>query len=109
MRALTIGPLAFARRWQNWLDAVLVASALALELALHGQAAVTANLAVIVLRLARIGHAFVELAWEDAERGREREAAVAEAKVAAARAAAARRAWRLAATPPASTSKPRGE
>lgn len=65
LRALLIGPLRFFGEFAHWLDAGLVAAALALELLLVGEAAVAANLAVIVLRLARIGHAFVELAVEE--------------------------------------------
>ena len=65
LRALLIGPLRFFGELTHWIDSGLVAAALALELLLVGEAAVTANLAVIVLRLARIGHAFVELAVEE--------------------------------------------
>lgn len=65
LRALLIGPLRFFGELAHWIDSGLVAAALALELLLVGEAAVTANLAVIVLRLARIGHAFVELAVEE--------------------------------------------
>ena len=90
LRALLVGPLRFFRRFAHWLDAGLVAAALALELLLVGEAAVAANLAVIVLRLARIGHAFVELAVEEGKIAAERARA-------GARREAARRLLRLAA------------
>ena len=91
LRALLIGPLRFFRHLTHWIDAGLVAAALALELLLVGEAAVAANLAVIVLRLARIGHAFVELAVEEGKIAAERARA-------GARREAARRLLRLAAS-----------
>lgn len=72
LRALLIGPLRFFGELTHWIDSGLVAAALALELLLVGEAAVAANLAVIVLRLARIGHAFVELAVEEGKLKAER-------------------------------------
>ena len=91
LRALLIGPLRFFGEFAHWLDAGLVATALALELLLVGEAAVAANLAVIVLRLARIGHAFVELAVEEGK-------IQAEKARAGARREAAQRLLRLAAS-----------
>lgn len=67
VRAVLIGPVRFFSELKHWIDSGLVAAALALELLLVGEAAVAANLAVIVLRLARIGHAFVEIAVEEGE------------------------------------------
>lgn len=72
LRAILIGPLRFFGEITHWIDSGLVAAALALELLLVGEAAVAANLAVIVLRLARIGHAFVELAVEEGKLKAER-------------------------------------
>lgn len=72
LRAILIGPLRFFGELTHWIDSGLVAAALALELLLVGEAAVAANLAVIVLRLARIGHAFVELAVEEGKLKAER-------------------------------------
>jgi hypothetical protein len=86
LRVCVLGPLHFFREWQHWVDATLVVLALALEVALHGSAAVTANLGLIILRLARVGHALIELSMTEAhfqQRG--------------ARARAARLVWRLAA------------
>lgn len=85
-RVAVLGPLHFFREWQHWVDATLVVLALALEVALHGSAAVTANLGLIILRLARVGHALIELSMTEAhfqQRG--------------ARARASRIVWRLAA------------
>ena len=91
LRALLVGPLRFFGELTHWIDSGLVAAALALELLLVGEAAVAANLAVIVLRLARIGHAFVELAVEEGRLKAERAGA-------AARREAAKRLLRLAAS-----------
>jgi hypothetical protein len=87
VRVCVLGPFHFFRVWQHWLDASLVVLALALEVALHGSAAVTANLGLIILRLGRVGHALVELSMTEAhyeQRGR--------------RARAVGLVWRLAAT-----------
>lgn len=102
VRALIIGPARFFASLTHWLDAGLVAAALALELALHGAPAVAANLAVVLLRLARVGHAFVELSLSEAAVGgrRAREEAAAE------RARSAARLWRLAARAAAAQAAP---
>lgn len=90
LRALILTPFTFFARASHWADAGLAVSALALEAALHGAAAVGTNLVLILLRLARVGHAFAELAAEDA-RARATSAASRERRRGAARA------WRLAA------------
>jgi len=69
VRAVVLGPLRFFSKWQHWVDAWLVAIALGLEVALHGSAAVTANLGLIILRLARVGHALIELSMAEAAHG----------------------------------------
>lgn len=68
-RAAVLGPLHFFAKWQHWVDAWLVGVALGLEVALHGASAVTANLGLIVLRLARVGHALIELSLAEAAHG----------------------------------------
>lgn len=86
LRVFVLGPFHFFREWQHWVDASLVVLALGLEVGLHGNAAVTANLGLIILRLARVGHALIELSMTEAhfaQRG--------------ARARASRIVWRLAA------------
>ena len=89
LRALILTPFTFFSRASHWADAGLAVSALALEAALHGAAAVGTNLVLILLRLARVGHAFAELAAEDA-RARAAGAASRERRRGAARA------WRMA-------------
>jgi hypothetical protein len=84
-RALILGPLRFFTKWQHWVDAWLVGVALGLEVALHGSAAVTANLGLIILRLARVGHALIELSLAEVAHGAR-----------ATRLRAARLSWRLA-------------
>lgn len=85
-RVLILGPLRFFAHWQHWVDAGLVSVALGLEVALHGSAAVTANLGLIILRLARVAHALIELSVAETARGAR-----------AARLRAMGLAWRLAA------------
>ena len=85
-RVLILGPLRFFSHWQHWVDAGLVSVALGLEVALHGSAALTANLGLIILRLARVAHALIELSVAETARGAR-----------AARVRAMGLAWRLAA------------
>lgn len=86
IRAAILSPLRFFSKWQHWVDAILVGVALILEIILHGNGAVVANLGLIILRLARVGHALIELSLAEAAHGAK-----------ATRVRAARLAWRLAA------------
>lgn len=99
-RALILTPRAYFSRASHWADAGLAVSALALEAALHGAAAVGTNLVLILLRLARVGHAFAELAADDAK-------ARAAAATARERRRGAARAWRLVAAAAVATAKRR--
>jgi len=68
-RVLILGPVHFFSHWQHWVDAGLVSLALGLEIALHGSAALTANLSLIILRLARVAHALIELSIAETAHG----------------------------------------
>jgi hypothetical protein len=95
VRAAVMTPLHFFAEWQHWVDAGLVSLALALEISLHGSVAITANLGLIILRLARVGHALIELSMAEAhfaQRGTRARAAAVVWRLAAAAALAQARA-----------------